>query len=323
MEKLNRNFVRMVFVLILASITIAAAKHKLLIIRTAGENFEESRNGLSYELEADFEIIDFTIDKTFSPEQIGAKMTEVNPQVVVLMNNTSVSLYKKYQATLPNESLKIPTVSLMAILVNEAIEGLENATGIGYEIPIVTSSVNLRSIFGAEKIKKIGIVHRASFSEFVETNRKFCKNENIELATLVLENEGIDGKLQGALESVIKQGANALWVPGDNKLVNKELLTSVWIPFIQKNKVPIIVGVKNLVDPKFSFGTYAVLPDHSALGSQAASMVNDIMNNSWVVEENGATQPPLSVYTILNLPVARDKFGITTEQLDGVDQLLE
>lgn len=294
------------------------------MIRTAGEFFEEAKNSMAYELENDFEISDFVIDKTVTPEMIASKVTTVTPQIVVLMNNTSVSAYKKYQATLPAEEPKIPTVSLMAILVNDAIDGLQNATGIGYEIPIVTSSVNLRSIFGAEKINKIGIVSRPSFKPFVEENRAFCKNENITLVTKEVDNENIEANLPKELNSLIAEGVNALWVPVDNKLITKELLMNVWIPFLQKHSIPVIVGVKNLVDPKFGFGTFAVLPDHSALGSQAASLVNEIMNNNWKVETNGSTQPPLSVYTILNYPASQKMFGISHEDAESaVDHLAE
>jgi len=293
------------------------------MIRTAGKNFEEAKNGMSYELEADFEITDFIIDKTFSPEMISEKMNAVAPDIVVLMNNTAVSLFKKYQTALPLEGTKIPSVSLMSILVNDAIDGLQNATGIGYEIPVVTSSVNMRSIFGVDKVKKVGIVHREKFAQFVESNRKFCQNENISLITKQIGNDNVESDLKAGLQSLVNSGVDALWVPGDNIIVNKELLLGVWIPFLKENKLPVIVGVKNLVDPKFGFGTFAVLPDHSALGSQAASIVYDVMNNNWIVEENGSTQLPLSVYTILNFTTSRALFGITEDQIEGVDQVLQ
>ncbi len=324
MEKLNIKQMIMTLLILVVGFTGLSAKQKLLMIRTAGENFEEVKNSMSYELESDFDISDLVIDKSVTPEMISASMNSVAPQVVILMNNTSVSTFKKYQATLPADVAKVPSVSLMAILVNAAIDELENATGIGYEIPIVTSSVNLRSIFGAEKIKSIGIVHRIGFTPFVDENRNFCKNENIELVTKEIGNDNVDADLEKALNDLISKGVSAVWIPNDNKLLTMPLLTNVWKPILKKNKIPAIVGIKNFVEPKFDLGTFAVLPDHSALGSQAASIVNDIMGNNWLVENNGATQPPLSVYTILNLPLSQELFGISREDAESsVDNLSE
>jgi len=48
------------------------------------------------------------------------------------------------------------------------------------------------------------------------------------------------------------------------------------------------------------------------------------MGNNWLVENNGATQPPLSVYTILNLPLSQELFGISREDAESsVDNLSE
>ncbi len=322
MEKLNmRIFIAVIF---LVMVVTASAKHNLLVIRTEGQNFEEAKNGLSYDLEYDFSISEMIINKTTKVDSIAARMASEKPKVVVLMNNVSVSLYKKYQAKLPTGAPVVPSVSLMGILIDNMIDGMKNAYGIEYEIPIVTSAVNLRTVLGAKKVKKVGIVHRANLKNFIEENRKYCKSENIFLETIEIGREKVESDLKKALTTLVKEKkVDVIWVPVDNKLVNQNLLMHVWIPFQKKHRMPMVVGVGNLVNPKFHFGTFAVLPDHDALGSQAASVIYDIMDNNWQVEENGAAQPPLSVYTILNYPDSRAYFGLQKDNLMGVDKILE
>ncbi len=324
MEKLNSMKPYQIILLLLIVVAASFSKSKLLVIRTAGANFEEAKSGIAYDLEYDFDIVDMIIDKTTLVEEISAKMSSEAPAAVVLMNNRSISLFKKYQATMPEGTKAVPSVSLMGILVDDMIDGMQNAYGIEYEIPIVTSAVNLRTIMGKDKVKKVGIVHRANLGSFIEENRNYCKNEGISLETIEIGSNNVEKDLQKALKTLVKEhSVDVIWVPVDNKLVNKNLLINVWIPFQKKNTMSIVVGVNTLVNPKFHFGTFAVLPDHVALGSQAASVIYDIMDNNWEVEDNGAAQPPLSVYTILNYPDNKAYFGLAKESLMGVDKILE
>ncbi len=324
MEKLMFNNCKKIALLLIILVALGFAKSKLLVIRTNGTNFEEAKSGIAYDLEYDFDIVEMIIDKETVVDDIAARMKSESPQAVVLMNNRSISLYKKYQATLNDKSNAVPSVSLMGILIDDMIDGMENAYGIEYEIPIVTSTVNLRTIMGKDKVKKVGIIHRSNMTSFIEENRKYCSSEGITLETIEISNDNIASGLNKALKTLVKKSeVDVIWVPVDNKLINKNLLINVWIPFQKKFKMPMIVGVGTLVNPKFHFGTFAVLPDHVALGSQAASVIYDIMDNNWLVDENGAAQPPLSVYTIINYPDNNAYFGLTKEDLTSVDKILE
>lgn len=324
MEKLVLKNIYSIVLIITLACSFSFAKHNLLIIRTEGASFEEAQNGLTYDLEYDFDIKELIVNKSTKTTDISARMSSDNPQVVVLMNNISVSLYRKYQESLPADSKFVPAIALMGILLDDKIDGMKNTYGIEYEIPIVTSAVNLRTVLGANKVKSIGIVHRENFTSFIEENRTYCKNEGINLETVVIGTKRVEADLKKALNKLVdEKNVDAIWVPVDNKLINQSLLMNVWIPFQKKYKKAMIVGVGNLVNPKFHFGTFAVLPDHVALGSQAASVIYDVMDNDWQVEENGAAQPPLSVYTILNYPDNKDYFGIDKDNLMGVDKILE
>ncbi len=325
MEKLRILFFYSVVMLFCLS-TMVSAKEHLLILRSEGANFEDAINGMRFDLEYDFEMHDLILEKELKMvgidkklEALHQKIIELKPKVVVLMNNKAISLYKKYQKEVSAKVAPIPSVSLMGILVESSIKDMKNATGIGYEIPIVTSTVNYRTILN-KPIKKVGIVHRKIFSNFIAQNSTFCKREGIELVTVQLDRKDISS-LKKSLETLVKrEKVDAIWIPNDNVLLKK---MKVWQDFAKKFKLPIIVGVQPLVTSRFSIGSYAVLPDNVALGSQAASVVFDIMDNNWKVPQDGFVQPPLSVFTIINYPLVNKYFKLEREDLSSVDRILD
>ena len=318
--RLKYRFVIVIMISILVISTFGA--NKILIFRSEGVNFDEAIKGMRYNLDTEFKFSEVNLNRESSVEIIYEAMNSVKPNLVVLMNNRSISLYKKYQNSITTKT-DVPVVALMAILVNDAIKGIKNATGIGYEIPIVTSVVNLRTIIGSN-IKRVGIIHRSNLNNFLDINIPLCKNEGIELKNIEITKNRVKTELSSALKTLIKKDKiDALWIPNDNKLINNKLLTSVWLPFASRYKLPIIVGVASLVNVKYHFGNFAVIPDNVALGSQASDLIYDIQDNNWKVEKSGKTELPLSVYTIANYPDMNRYFNVSKDMLSGVDNVLE
>ncbi|MDM8558681.1 hypothetical protein [Candidatus Parabeggiatoa sp. HSG14] len=297
-------------------------KESLLVIRVAGKNFEQVVLGLSEELTDDFFLHELIVDKTTKKHQIASKIKKVSPKIVVLMDNISINLYKGYQKGLPQSVSIIPSVSVMASFMDMAIKNLENATGIFYEVPLVTSVVNLRAILSSNSFDKVGVVHREFMYPAISFNQNYCVREDVELITYSIPNKGnIQSELKTALNKLGKE-VNAFWIPNDNRLINAELFNSIWIPFAKEFQKPIITGVESLIAPKFKFGTFAVIPDPVQLGTQAAEIVFEAMDNDWEVE-TGEVEPPRSVYKIINLEQAEGLFKVNKEKLQNmVDKIL-
>jgi hypothetical protein len=83
-----------------------------------------------------------------------------------------------------------------------------------------------------------------------------------------------------------------------------------------------VVGVEVLVNPALDFGSFAVLPDHYALGSQAAGLLQEIQDAGWKVEDPRVDQP-LSVVKILNAKQVRNRVGVKDDKLGEIDKVLE
>jgi len=127
--------------------------------------------------------------------------------------------------------------------VDIAIEGMKNTAGIFYEVPIVTSIVNLRNIMPRVRLEKIGVIHRSFSEQLVRINQDYCRKEHTELVPYLISDKGdIESELKKGLDILEKkENIDALWVLNDSILVNAQLLRSAWIPFARKfKKLPLL-----------------------------------------------------------------------------------
>lgn len=295
----------------------------LLIIRPEGKDFEQAVEGLKGELSEDFVFTEMIFKKGLEQAELAAKIKSTSPKIIVLMDNRVISLYQSYAKNLQNQKNPIPTVSIMAVYMDIAIKGLKNATGIYYEVPVVTSLVNLRSITNTS-FKRVGIVHRDIIDSFIEKNRNYCAKEGIELIPYpIAEGKNIESELKKGLYQLKKKGKiDVLWIPNDITLVNTDTLKNLWIPFVEKYNIPTVVGVEVLINPKLNLGTFCVVPAPYELGMQTAEIIFDAMDGEWQVEGR-EVEPPRSVHKIINLKQIKLWYDIDENMIQNVDKILK
>ena len=207
----------------------AYPKDPVLILRGEGQEFRDVLSGLTSEIINDFIIHDMVVTKKTAISDIESEVTSKKPKLAVLMDNLAISLFKKYHSGIRDTSQVLPSVSLMGVLVANAIDGLSNATGISYEVPAVTSILSLRTVLNRQ-INTVGVVHREFLENFIEVNKAFCKKERIDLIDISLPNKSRNMKylLRKALAELIEtRGIQALWVPNDNLLLQSDYIESV------------------------------------------------------------------------------------------------
>lgn len=307
-----------------AAYCYAGPKSSILVIRATNKDFEDSMDGLKGELASEFSIDELLLSEELVPQDIKRKINTVSPKMVILMDNKAISLYKKYQESLSTaEKNNIPSVSIMGVFMNLALEGMANATGISYEVPVVTSIVSLRAALD-RPFKKVGIVHRDILNDFVRINKEYCSKEGVAIINYEISSkDNIKKSVKKSLERLDgKDKVDAIWVPNDNNLLTADILQNVWMPFAKKFKKPIIVGVEVLVNPKFNFGTFAVIPDHKSLGMQAAEKVYEAMDNNWQMDSM-VIDPPTSIYKIINYQQVKRWYNIDEDQLKNVDKIIK
>lgn len=299
-------------------------KKPLLVLRPEGKAFNEVVTGLEKEIGDEYIIQVHLVPEGSGPGDMDSRIRQVKPKLIVLMDNRIIKLYRKYQGSLPDSAAVTPSISLMAAFLEKEVNGLKAATGISYEIPIVTSALNLRAII-KRPIPKVGVVHREFLRNFISENTGYCRREGIRLAAVSLGNreENFKKSVKKSLDSLFEaEKIDVLWVPNDNILLSPEIIKDVWIPMINKHRKPVIVGVETLVNPNLGFGTFAVLPDHAEMGRQLAEKILEISDSDFNVD-NGTVNQPLSVIKTINMRQARKFLGLGTEGLGSVDMVLE
>ncbi|MBF0226591.1 MAG: hypothetical protein HQK76_14140 [Desulfobacterales bacterium] len=332
MDRTVMNYIKLIsFIFILSFQGIAEevyAKDTILIIRADGKDFRLASDGVVSELEDEFSIQELIITEKTGYDELNKNIEKIKPKTVVLMDNNAISLYKKYQSRLSDTDTIIPSVSIMSAFVENAIQGLKKASCILYEVPLVTSIVNLRAVLDM-RCNKIGIVHREFMTEFINQNAAYCKREDIEIVSYVLPDKqkgffsSMKSSLKQGLKSLLKRSdIDVIWVPNDNVLVNEEFLVDVWLPMIQEYRKTVIVGVEILVKKELDFGTFAVIPDHFELGVQAAGIIYDFFDNDWNITDN-RIDPPRSVFKIINLNQVEHYFKIKEDKLSTMDKIIQ
>jgi len=294
----------------------------ILIAMPSSPTFLEVRKSLVSEVQKSFNIHTFVVGPETTPEELAAAITTVAPKCLVLMNNATMNLYRQYQAARPTAAMP-PAVLLMASFVEETQARLRRATGIAYEVPGVTAFVNLRAVIRTP-VNRVGVIYRPAFRKFVARETALAAKEHVELISVSVPNDVTAAELRDALHDLAQNSkVDAVWMLNDNALVRgPEFVDDAWRAELREAKLPLIVGVPNLVEPSFPLATLAVVPDHEALGLQAANMLFDLSESNWQVE-HFQVELPLSVRTIVDVKLVRANFGLRPDALKHIDHALE
>jgi len=293
----------------------------LLIAMPEARDFADARRGLVSEIKKDFNVTTFIVRPTTGVDELAAAIERTSPVGMVLMNNATLALFQKYQSR-PGSNPAPPAVVLMTSFLEETASRVRNVTGIAYEVPGVTGLIHLRMVVTAP-IKRVGVVFRPAFARFVDRQKLLAARENIEILPMAVPADVSADELREALRALGERDkVDALWMLNDNGLIrNGAFISETWRAVLRDVSIPLLVGVPNLVDPAESFGTLAVVPDHEALGLQAANLIFDLSENHWNVGDH-AIELPLSVKTVVDIKQVRDRFGLRADALEHVDRAL-
>jgi putative ABC transport system substrate-binding protein len=299
-----------------------ASAPMLLLAMPTSSNFAEVRRGLVSEVQKNFNVTTFAVGPETKAADLAVAIQNAKPACVVLMNNTTIGLYREYQAANPTVTTP-PAILLMASFVEEVQPKIRRSTGVAYEVPGVTAFVHLRSVI-TTPINRVGVIYRPAFQKFVERQKALAAKERVEIVPISVPNDVTAEGLREALHSLAKsKKVDAVWMLNDNALVrNEEFVDEAWRAETGDAKLPLIVGVSNFVEPSSPLGILAVVPDHEALGLQAANLIFDLSDNDWQVESH-AVELPLSVKTVVDIKLVRANFGLQPDALKHIDKALE
>jgi hypothetical protein len=294
---------------------------RVLVCMPETRQTTEVLGGLSDELGRELEVVALRTEGDQVAANIARGIQLYHPSALVLMNNPTVEGYRRLQATRQDTAFP-PAVIVMSSFLEGRPSGLRETTGISYEVPLITLVTNLRKLI-ATPIDRVGVIHRPGFDGFVARQAALARREQTAVAAEEVGREPNASEIKRALRR-LKQRCDAIWVLNDDRLLTPRLLSDGWLRGVHEHPwLPTIVGAASLVSPSQSFGTFAVLPDHTALGTQAANLIVEIAGNGWSLPPKATAQLPLSTTIIIDLAQARSHFALRPNALAQVDRIMD
>jgi len=301
--------------------SVVAGKPTVLVCMPDTKQTSEVWAGLRDELAPQFSLVALRVEGQRGATSIARAMARYRPVCVVLMNNPTVLAYARYQqgARLAHYP---PAVVVMTSFLDRRPDSITDATGISYEVPLITVVTNLRRLMSSP-VERVGVVRRQPLHLRVERQAELARREQIAVVEQNVSLEPNAAELKYALRE-LKQRCDAIWVLNDDRLLSQRLIADGWLPGLNERPYrPAIVGAASLVSPAQSFGTFAVLPDHTALGVQTANRVFDLSDANWNLGTREDVELPLSTTTSVDLLQARERFALRQDVLERVDHILE
>ncbi|HVU53305.1 MAG TPA: hypothetical protein VHL80_21620 [Polyangia bacterium] len=297
------------------------AKGTILVAMPETVQTREVWTGLRDELARDYDLVAVRVEGREAAADIAAAMARYRPNGVVLMNNPTVAAYRAYQQQSGQERFP-PAVVVMTSFFDGHLPQLVTATGISYEIPLITVVTNLRKVISSP-VEKVGVVVRPSLRGFVQRQAALAAREQVQVIEQPVSASPNSSEIKWALRR-LKHHIDALWILNDDRLLTPRLIVDGWLPGLNERPYcATIVGAAALVSPQQSFGTFAVLPDHTALGVQAAGILFDLADNNWALPAGAPVQLPVSTTTTVDLVQVRERFTLRADGLQHVDRIVE
>jgi hypothetical protein len=292
------------------------AKPVISVIAPSDPQLADMLKSLRVELSEEHNVtISLLRSEDSSPDQVARIVARDRPQAVVLVNNSTVLLYRDWARSVPS-----PPVSLilMASFAEELQRTVPNSVAISYEIPAVTAMVGLRTL-GLDA-HRVGVVYRQGFADHIARQEALMQVEKLTFVKQELSNKPRVQDLRAALVNLQREKVDALWLPNDNGLLSPRFLTNVWLPYVDRLGAPVVVAVRSLVNEHAEFGTFAAIPDTQALAVQAADLLYELSDADWKLRSSGV-RLPISVKRLVDVRLAR-RFGLNSSQFGQVDFLI-
>jgi hypothetical protein len=179
---------------------------------------------------------------------------------------------------------------------------------------------NLRRLI-TTPLDRVGVLRRQPFRELVSAEAALARREKVAVVSEELSETPNASEIKAAVRSV-KRKAQVLWVLNDDRVLTPNLLTDGWLVGTSERPfIPTIVGARSLIVAGSGFGDFAILPDHTALGTQVAGILLTARERGWALAST-EVEPPLSTTTIMDVRQVSDRFKLRSDALSQVDVLL-
>jgi ABC-type uncharacterized transport system substrate-binding protein len=237
--------------------------------------------------------IDLLIQKNSEYEQFLAAIQKHRPDFLALLDNKAVNFMKRLEEEKPVGFASIQGAATMALNLRNILQDSKKICGIHYEVPAFTIITRFRSLL-QKPITTVLAPYRASEFEWMMSEAKQqLQKEGIELIGVNVEADGRDTESINRMVEKTLGGEyggrkiDAILVPTDNVILNREAFAKVWLQKARSLKVPFLCNIEKFTSKDFDFCTFAAYPDLVALGHQLAEQITEALENGSSVADLG------------------------------------
>lgn len=292
----------------------------VLVFRPSSKPFEQAHDSMINALEDGFNVEKVLVDGNTDVAVFDDAIRIKQPKMLVIMNNTTVRLYRRWQKTQPEGTQFPPSLIMMTLYGAQNIKGIQNALCLTYEVPGLIALNHMRNLV-SQPVRRVGVVYSAELAPFFEYQKELSGVERIDLVGIPISREQArPGDIRRALRQLLNQEkVDAIWIFNDSVLLSQKNLKRAWTPILVKCKKPILVGVRNLME----LGLLGVFPDHQGLGEQAASIIFDLHENEWKWTGNRIRNPIRVIKTVNKARATPARIELRASALDEMDHIID
>jgi ABC-type uncharacterized transport system substrate-binding protein len=274
----------MVLFLCAISITVSAQEKGLkAVVLTASKSahFDDVIAVAKKELRSDCRLTVLRIDAGDSHLSFDAWFNELqtyDPSLLIALDNKAIELVKQLQREKKSYA-HVPAIAAMGINLGKSLEEYPYICGISYEVAPLSILTKFKQATNREP-RHVLTFYRPSFNQaWINEAREHLKREGIELTAIDVEHYGqsqrhINLFLQRKLLSLVSSSKyDAVLVPLDNRIVNRQSMARYWLPAARRVHKPFMSGIEAFVSPDLNFCAFAAFPDTQGLGVQLADLV--------------------------------------------------
>jgi putative ABC transport system substrate-binding protein len=293
----------------------------LLVAMPDSPTFHLVRRSLIGELKDDFDISTFLVPPRMTLPEFARRLEQQRPRALVVMDNPVLALYRAHAARTAAGNPVPPAVVLMTSFLQE-LAPVPGVTGVAYEVPAVTALSQLRAIVKAP-VRRVAVLHRPGFRSLVARQAALAAREQIALVPFEVRGEPTPGEIRNVLQHIRRASdIDALWMLNDNALLgDSDFRAATWRAEIPRFRIPVIVGLPNLVTGQDRFGDFAVVPDHEALAVQTAQLIFKLAASDWRTDAH-PIELPISTLTLANLARLAQLAGLQPHAEERIDHVV-
>ncbi|MBN1982066.1 MAG: DUF4388 domain-containing protein [Chitinivibrionales bacterium] len=259
-----------------------SAAESIVIIRPLGIKYKKIEKEVTSGLGDSWSITIMTADSHLNESDIAATIAQKDPKSIVLIDNIALNIYKKYQQQLLLSLSKapVPVVALVPSAPNDQKSGLKNGVVFSYDVPlsygIARLSQNLQ-----KSISTVGCIYLSSAEASVRKNIAQSNGQNFQVKLFPIP----DGQAASAaqfrqhLYTAAASGIDALWLFPAASILNDDLISSVWKPFVENYSIPVCVADPSPAIAASGVFTLCINADFNGIGKQLAEAVKKINND--------------------------------------------